>query len=563
MGNSRSKSDGDEDCGWVKTYKEIKTNHDEAYRCIDCAITLEEEERKNEALEKYKLGISIIDKVLNIHVECPEKTDETWVEACGMIQKMKRTRAEIIKRIASIQSSTEQQPSTSGTVATKVATPADPPPSYEEAVSESSSATPHTYSELASALENLKIEPTATDTRELALVYAQDNVRVYFISPDGTVVSFNNLETLNIYVAVGEKKNPNDPDGFMEINEWIYPLIPAVSPCFKSEFGALIVPDTNAPATGSAIGIVLPPDADIEALLSLLDDIIHGVVSADIPVLPIPYSAAPKSRSRRELPRNPFYSNTISNGIVNGAWYMREGLIKGAQAAGSLISYGTPKLLTKIRPAEEPTPINPKLTKGLNTAKNVTGAAVSVTGFVAGKVGSATMALGRYLAPHIQKQGTKLLTTKFNMDEDSAHLKVDGVLNVAAGAVEGLATVYSGLEQSSKILGESITHNTVKIVEHKYGPDAGELTEDSIYTMGNVYNFTNSMKFFKPSSLAKSTAKGAGKGFLTEFKEHHLLTHDGYTIPDLTSFSAHVQNLHANAPNSNGSPAPSTSLEKN
>lgn len=77
------------------------------------------------------------------------------------------------------------------------------------------------------------------------------------------------------------------------------------------------------------------------------------------------------------------------------------------------------------------------------------------------------MALGRYLAPHIQKQGTKLLTNKFNMDEDSAHLKVDGVLNVAAGAVEGLATVYSGLEQSSKILGESITHNTVKIVEHK------------------------------------------------------------------------------------------------
>lgn len=50
MGNSRSKSDGDEDCGWVKTYKEIKTNHDEAYRCIDCAITLEEEERNNEVI---------------------------------------------------------------------------------------------------------------------------------------------------------------------------------------------------------------------------------------------------------------------------------------------------------------------------------------------------------------------------------------------------------------------------------------------------------------------------------------------------------------------------------
>lgn len=87
--------------------------------------------------------------------------------------------------------------------------------------------------------------------------------------------------------------------------------------------------------------------------------------------------------------------------------------------------------------------------------------------YIAGKVGDATVALGHYLAPHIQKQGTKLLSSGFKMDEDAAHERMDGVLTVAAGAVEGFATVYSGLEESASILGKNITENTVKVVEHK------------------------------------------------------------------------------------------------
>lgn len=77
------------------------------------------------------------------------------------------------------------------------------------------------------------------------------------------------------------------------------------------------------------------------------------------------------------------------------------------------------------------------------------------------------MALGRYLAPHIQKQGTRLLTTGFKMSEDEASDKMNGVLTVAAGAVEGFATVYKGLESSASILGNNLTNNTVKIVEYK------------------------------------------------------------------------------------------------
>lgn len=77
------------------------------------------------------------------------------------------------------------------------------------------------------------------------------------------------------------------------------------------------------------------------------------------------------------------------------------------------------------------------------------------------------MKLGHFLAPHIKKQGTKLLTSGFNLSEKEAASKVDGVLTVAAGAVEGLSTIYRGLESSASILGKSIKENSVKVVQHK------------------------------------------------------------------------------------------------
>lgn len=77
------------------------------------------------------------------------------------------------------------------------------------------------------------------------------------------------------------------------------------------------------------------------------------------------------------------------------------------------------------------------------------------------------MRLGQFLAPHIQKQGTKLLTTGFKMSEQEASNKMKGILTVTAGAVEGFSTVYRGLHTSAGILASNLKNNTVKIVEHR------------------------------------------------------------------------------------------------
>lgn len=131
------------------------------------------------------------------------------------------------------------------------------------------------------------------------------------------------------------------------------------------------------------------------------------------------------------------------------------------------------------------------------------------------KVGVATVKLARYLAPHIEKGGTRVLTT-FRMNEEKASSKVKGAMSVAASAVEGFSTVYCGLEHSAFILGKSLKNNTVKVVEHKYGQSAGNLADGSISTVGNVFHVSHNIKIFHPHHFTKYATKAAGKVMIYE-----------------------------------------------
>jgi hypothetical protein len=46
------------------------------------------------------------------------------------------------------------------------------------------------------------------------------------------------------------------------------------------------------------------------------------------------------------------------------------------------MNYGTPKLIQKITPEPVPQPVNPKVSRGLQVAKDVTGTAVQITGYM-------------------------------------------------------------------------------------------------------------------------------------------------------------------------------------
>lgn len=68
--------------------------------------------------------------------------------------------------------------------------------------------------------------------------------------------------------------------------------------------------------------------------------------------------------------------------VFPGAHYISHGLIRGAEKAGELMNYGAPKLIQKITPEPVPQPVNPKVSRGLQVAKDVTGTAVQITGYM-------------------------------------------------------------------------------------------------------------------------------------------------------------------------------------
>jgi len=87
--------------------------------------------------------------------------------------------------------------------------------------------------------------------------------------------------------------------------------------------------------------------------------------------------------------------------------------------------------------------------------------------YLAGKIGVASCVVGKILAPHVHKGGTKILTGVTNMDKNSASRQMTNVFDIAAGTIEGFGIVYDGLEKSGIMLGKSISDNTVLIVRHK------------------------------------------------------------------------------------------------
>ncbi|KAK9871343.1 hypothetical protein WA026_011609 [Henosepilachna vigintioctopunctata] len=462
---------------WSRTYNEIESKHNLAYKIISEAISLEELEKPYEALEKYKEGIEVIDDTLKIQVSYPENPDSTWEKARLMIQKIKKTRAEVLMRITTLQPTLKPRPQL------------ESPPSYDEAVSTSGSSTEgaasnlNTYSELASALQQINIEPGVNMYSEI--IYKHEGVKLYFISSTGIVSSFSEPETLIIALTEGE--NSDLPKGILQVGNWIYPLVPGASPCFRTEFGAFIFPDIYSNEEGASIGIILPPETDA-TVYNLLENILHGIVGHQL-------DSNLHFNTPEELEKEEDLSGKISDVIVKGAWYLSWGLIKGAEKIGDAMNYGTPKLISRLVPYHEPTDVNPKLVKGMQIAENTTKRVAHVTGYIAEQVGSATMKLGSYLAPHIQKQGTRVLSSGFKLSEEEATKKMNGILTVAAGAVEGFSTIYRGLETSAVILGENLKTNSVKIVEHKYGTMAGEVAGDTLGTVGHMYTIGQHFSF--------------------------------------------------------------------
>lgn len=410
---------------WSRAFDTIKSKHDLAYRTIETAIRNEEQEQPELAMKNYKLGISLIDEGLNVQVAVPDELnhlDESWSDACKMIHKMKRTRGEVMQRLTTLGQKYELVDE-SCTVSS---------PTASNGHKSTTTMRPRTYFELSEELRSIRVnDKKSIDAMEL--LFSCEGVKLFYISGTGSVTTSSEDSVLRIvevaenlekklektyFLQILEQPQAADPTELQDISReavendvsWVYPLYPGTSPCYRTDFGAYVFPDLQADQPGCAIGIVVPSGSD-EIVMEILESLLHGIVKQGV------------SDDNEELRRTRrATADVVSQNLVKGAYCISNGLVKGSEKIGQFVTYSTPFIISKMACApNNVAPVSERVINGVEIAKSATTVAASFTGYVAGKVGSATMALGKFLAPHIQRQGSKLLTSAAGYSQEEAN----------------------------------------------------------------------------------------------------------------------------------------------
>ncbi|CAH1267938.1 SPG20 [Branchiostoma lanceolatum] len=412
-----------------------------------------------------------------------------------------------------------------------------------------------------------------TDADELLCI--PDGVQIFYVSPDGHVSAPSYPGPLRVV------KIPEQNTTFLQVSDWLYPLVPGQSPALHSNNGAYMFPDVLSGQYGSCVGVVIssevdgvqqaqfqsllqeysqlhtqPPEAQAgvgEAGVGDLTQVVgaRGTVPTAPPaeaprrpevaprrpaVAPERPAVAPRrpevapqrpevaperpeeSTANKEVPQ---WSQKVSKGLVVGAEWVSWGATKGAELTGKLVTKGTAKLKEHIRPDEKPAEVDPKYVKGAQVARATTHVTLKVTKAVVIAVRDLTLRVGRELAPHVKRVGTQLLPDSVKDDTDGKKKKtMDGVVEVAAGGLQAFSTVYIALEAAAVSIAKNIGNATVETVEHKYGTQAGRVADDAVNTVGNAGLAWHYMDDIGIKAILKRTAKDAGKAAIEDMRRN-------------------------------------------
>ncbi|XP_066092699.1 spartin isoform X2 [Saccopteryx bilineata] len=619
--------------------KVIKEAYQKAFLFVNKGLNTDELGQKEEAKNYYKQGIGHLLRGISISSTDPEHAGPGWESARQMQQKMKetlqnvRTRLEILEKglATSLRNDLQEVPklypefppkdlsgklpepqslsspqhaevdgSTSaaspGAACTPAAlcsqpqsSPAEAPPAYTPQAAEGHYTVSYgtESGEFASVGEDFyrnhsqppPLETLGLDADELILI--PNGVQIFFVNPAGEVSAPSYPGYLRIVRFLDNSLDTflNRPPGFLQVCDWLYPLIPDRSPVLKCTVGAYMFPDTMLQASGCFVGVVLsselpeddrelfedllrqmsdlrlqanwnqaegenefqipgrarlPPDHLKEASSSEVrqpgpsvdpggKDVPHkgkrgkkakGTSSEEVNLSHLVPCEPVAEEKAKELPE---WSEKVAQNILSGASWVSWGLVKGAEFTGKAIQKGASKLRERIQPEEKPVEVNPAVTRGLHIAKQATGGAAKVSQFLVDGVCTVASCVGKELAPHVKKHGSKLVPESLKKDR-SGKSPLDGAMVVAASSVQGFSTVWQGLECAAKCIVNNVSSETVQTVRYKYGHPAGEATHDAVDSAINVgltaYNIDN----IGIKAMVKKTAKETGQTILEDYK---------------------------------------------
>jgi len=134
------------------------------------------------------------------------------------------------------------------TSAVNMSADSETPPSYDDAMYTASAALPSSISSN-SHLAN-------TNNADL-LCRIDTGVQIYFITPEGYVSAPSYPSCLSIYLLTDgphqalSATNCECLPAFLQVGDWIYPLLPDQSPVLWTQWGSYIFPDVSSSVPGN------------------------------------------------------------------------------------------------------------------------------------------------------------------------------------------------------------------------------------------------------------------------------------------------------------------------
>ena len=340
--------------------------------------------------------------------------------------------------------------------------------------------------EVQSAITELESDSSSYQPQNAnELLKLENRVQIFFVTSDGHVSTFSAPETLRIFKF--QEDQEDSTTFFLQVGGWTHPLIQGASPCLEAENGAIMFPDIYSELPNSSVGLVLTEAVSPEQRAQLLSLLERLTALKSQTLLP------PEQRL-----------GALGSSIVKGAELLAQGIEVGAEKAGELIEYVTERSQEKINKAEEDAKVGKVVRGSVEVAKTATTATVKVSGFVADRVGNLTKSLASYLANKATPTSSSSVGTK--KSGAMAYL-----VDAARGGLIGYGTVYNGLETSAKVLGANVKQNSVKVVSHKYGGEAGSVFGEACTAAGNAAMTYMNVQSLGVKGLVKKTAKQTGK----------------------------------------------------
>ncbi|XP_034063050.1 spartin b isoform X3 [Gymnodraco acuticeps] len=368
------------------------------------------------------------------------------------------------------------------------------------------------------------------------LMYIPHGVQIFFVTPEGEVSAPSYPGYLRLVKFTGDQSDrmPNRPPAFLQVCDWLYPLMAVDSPVLLCNTGVFMFPDMMAPAPGYYVGVVLSAELSaahrelFQNLLSQMTDLrvqapeeaaetINLSQKVSIATPQETATGVTEEDENEEGKPLPEWSEKVASGILTGASWLSWGLVKGAEFTGQAIHKGASKLREHITPEDRPTNVSPTVSKGLHVAKQATGGAVKVSQFLVDGVCTVAGCVGRELAPHVKKHGGKLIPESMKKDKDGRS-NIDGAMVVAASGVQGFATMWTGLEVAAINITTSVASETVTTVKHKYGAAAGQATDNAVNSAINVGRTAFNVDNLGIKAIVKKTGKQTAHAILEDYK---------------------------------------------